>query len=364
MTETMKGDAPKKVLMKGNEALAESAIRAGCRFFFGYPITPQTEVAAYMAKRMPKIGGTYLQAESEIAAINMVYGAAASGARVMTSSSSPGVSLKSEGISYMAGADLPGVIVNVQRGGPGLGGIQPSQSDYWQATRASGHGDFHSLVFAPSTVQEMSQCIYQAFDKADQYRMPAIILADGMLGQMMEPVVLPEPRDPSMLPAKPWAANGHEHRREHNIINSLYLTAEELEDLNVARFARYEEVKRTEQRSESYLTDDADIVITAFGASSRIARSAVNSARAQGLKVGLFRPLTLWPFPVDAFEATTATAKAYLSVEMNMGQMVDDVRLVVNGRAPVYFFGRTGGVIPTPAEVLDHIKQIHEGLGE
>lgn len=353
-----------KVLMKGNEAMAESAMRAGCRFFFGYPITPQTELAAYMSRKMPQIGGTYLQAESEIAAINMVYGAAAAGARAMTSSSSPGISLKTEGISYMAGSDLPGVIVNVQRGGPGLGSIQPSQSDYWQATRAAGHGDFFMPVLAPSTVQEMADSVYRAFDLADQYRTPVMVLADGMLGQMMEPVVLPEQRSLDSLPAKPWATTGHRHARPHNIVNSLYLTAEELEDLNIERFKRYELIKRTEQRAEYFLTDDAEIVVTAFGAAARIARSAVTAARAEGIKAGLLRPITLWPFPEDAIIGTLSTAKVYLSVEMNMGQMIDDVRLAVSGQAPVEFFGRTGGVIPTPAEVLDKIRAINERMGE
>lgn len=349
-----------KVLMKGNEAMAESAIRAGCRFFFGYPITPQTELAAYMSKRMPKENGTYLQAESEVAAINMVYGASAAGARAMTSSSSPGISLKGEGVSYMAGADLPGVIINVQRGGPGLGGIQPSQSDYWQATRALGHGDFHVVVYAPSTVQEMADYVYEAFDVADKYRVPVMILADGMLGQMMEPVVLPEQK--TNLPEKPWATCGHGHKRAHNVVNSLYLTADALEKLNIERFERYAVIKDAEQRAETYLTEDADIVVTAFGASARVARSAVVAARAQGIKAGLLRPITLWPFPKDALEATVSSAKAYLSVEMNMGQMVDDVRLVVNGRRPVEFFGRTGGVIPTPSEVLSKIELMAKEL--
>ena len=308
-----------KVLMKGNEVLAEAALRAGCRFFFGYPITPQTELAAYMSKRMPKVGGTYLQAESEIAAINMVYGASAAGARVMTSSSSPGISLKGEGISYMAGADLPGVIVNVQRGGPGLGGIQPSQSDYWQATRATGHGDFQLMVFAPSTVQEMADCAFLAFEKADEYRMPVMILADGMLGQMMEPVVLPEPK--ADLPDKPWATTGHKGEREHNIVNSLYLQAADLERLNNERFERYAKIKETEQRAELFMTDDAEIVVVAFGASARIARSAVVTAREKGIKAGLIRPITLWPFPSDAIESVIPHAKVLLSVEMNMGQM-------------------------------------------
>ena len=349
-----------KVLMKGNEALAEAALRAGCRFFFGYPITPQTELAAYMSKRMPKVGGTFLQAESEIAAINMVYGASAAGARVMTSSSSPGISLKGEGISYMAGADLTGVIINVQRGGPGLGGIQPSQADYWQATRALGHGDFRVVVYAPSTVQEMADLAFTAFDVADQYRTPVMILADGMLGQMMEPVVMPEPRDEQV--EKPWDTTGHKHKRPHNVVNSLYLTADELERLNVERYERYAVIERDEQRAETFLVEDADVVVVAFGASARVARSAVVEARAKGVKAGLIRPITLWPFPVDALEAAVPTAKAFLTVEMNMGQMVDDVRLAVNGRRPVEFFGRTGGVITTPVEVLAQIEDLNERM--
>ena len=363
-TQAKDATAGERVLMKGNEALAESAIRAGCRFFFGYPITPQTELAAYMARQMPKIGGTYLQAESEVSAINMVYGAAAAGARAMTSSSSPGISLKGEGVSYIAGADLPAVIINVERGGPGLGSIQPSQSDYWQATRALGHGDFQMPVYAPSTVQEMADFIYHAFDVADEYRTPVMILADGLLGQMMEPVVLPPARDPKDLPAKPWATTGTHLQRPHNIANSLRLDAHELEDLIRARYERYDRIKATEQRAETYLTDDADVVIVAFGASSRISRSAVNKARAEGLRVGLVRPISLWPFPEKVIdEVVRGGAKAFLSVEMNMGQMVDDVRLAVNGRAPVSFFGRTGGVIPTPGEVLAQVEALAAKVG-
>ncbi len=345
-----------RVLMKGNEAMAEAAIRAGCRHFFGYPITPQTELAAYMSKKMPKIGGTYLQAESEVAAINMVLGAASAGVRVMTSSSSPGISLKTEGISYIAGSDLPCLIVNVQRGGPGLGGIQPSQADYWQATRALGHGDFHALVFAPNTVQELVDLVFLAYDLADQYRMPALMLSDGLLGQMMEPVSFPEPVD--SLPAKPWAANGHQNRRTHNVINSLYLNPEQLERTVVERFGRYEVIKAAEQRCEEYLCADADYVVAAFGASSRIAKAAVDTLRAQGVRVGLLRPITLWPFPVDAIRARAATVKAFLTVEMSMGQMVDDVRLAVDGAVPVEFFGRTGGVVPKPAEIAAKIREM------
>lgn len=351
-----------KVLMKGNEVLAESAMRAGCKHFFGYPITPQTELSAYMSKHMPKIGGTFLQAESEVAAINMVYGAAAAGARAMTSSSSPGISLKSEGVSYIAGADLPAVIINVMRGGPGLGSIQPSQSDYWQATKALGHGDFQMVVYAPSTVQEMADYTYKAFDIADEYRMPVMILADGLLGQMMEPVELRDPIE--KLPERPWACTGHNNEREHNVANSLYLTAEDLDRINHERFERYELIKEREQISEEFLCDDADIIVVAFGAAARIARNAVRAAREQGIKAGLFRPVTLWPFPVDVLETTVSHAKGYLTVEMNMGQMVEDVRLVIAGRAPVEFYGRTGGVIPTPDEVLDAIVAFDQKVGE
>lgn len=343
-----------RFLMKGNEALAEAAIRAGCKHFFGYPITPQTELAAYMSKRMPKIGGTYLQAESELAAANMVLGASAAGVRAMTSSSSPGISLKTEAISYMAGSDVPALIINVQRGGPGLGGIQPSQADYWQATKATGHGDFQILVFAPATVQEMVDLVSDAFDMADKYRMPAMILADGMLGQMMEPVEFKDEGE-KVLPERPWAASGHQNKRKHNVVNSLYLTPQALENLVVERFERYEKIKATEQRASEYLTEDADIILVAFGASARVAHSAVDMARAQGIKAGLIRPITLWPFPTDCLKKASKTAKGFLSVEMNMGQMVDDVKLAIDCSRPVEFFGRTGGVIPTPNEILEKI---------
>lgn len=343
-----------RFLMKGNEALEEAAIRAGCKHFFGYPITPQTELAAYMSKRMPKIGGTYLQAESELAAANMVLGASAAGVRAMTSSSSPGISLKTEAISYMAGSDVPALIINVQRGGPGLGGIQPSQADYWQATKATGHGDFQILVFAPATVQEMVDLVSDAFDMADKYRMPAMILADGMLGQMMEPVEFKDEGE-KVLPERPWAASGHQNKRKHNVVNSLYLTPQALENLVVERFERYEKIKATEQRASEYLTEDADIILVAFGASARVAHSAVDMARAQGIKAGLIRPITLWPFPTDCLKKAAKTAKGFLSVEMNMGQMVDDVKLAIDCSRPVEFFGRTGGVIPTPNEILEKI---------
>ncbi|MDE5853906.1 MAG: 3-methyl-2-oxobutanoate dehydrogenase subunit VorB [Ruminococcus sp.] len=343
--------------MKGNEALAEAAIRAGCKCFFGYPITPQTELAAYMSKRMHKAGGVFLQAESEIAAINMVLGAASTGVRAMTSSSSPGLSLKSEGISYIAGSDVPAVIINVQRGGPGLGGIQPSQADYWQATKALGHGDFHLLVFAPASVQEMVDMVIKAFDKADEYRMPAMILADGLLGQMMEPVSFPE-INADAHDKSGWAANGHGNKREHHIINSLYLKPDELENAVTERFKRYDIIKENETDAELYLTDDCDILLCAFGATARVVKSAVNDARAQGIKAGLFRPKTLWPFPVKEINEASKTANKLLSVEMSMGQMIDDIKLAINCSKPVEFYGRTGGVIPTPAEVLAEIKKV------
>ncbi len=345
-----------KSLMKGNEALAEAALRAGCKCFFGYPITPQTEISAYLAKKSQKSGCVFLQAESEVAAINMVLGAASTGVRCMTSSSSPGISLKAEGISYIAGSDLPCVIIDVQRGGPGLGGIQPSQADYWQVTKGLAHGDFHVLVFAPSSVQEMVDMVVQAFDMADKYRMPAMILADGMLGQMMEPVSFPEIN--ANLVEKPWATNGHKNARKHNITNSLFLQPDVLEKSVRTRFERYEEIKNTLTDAECYMIDDAEIVVTAYGATSRVAKSAVNMARKEGIKVGLFRPKTLWPFPVNELNNACKNAKQVLCVEMSMGQMVEDVKLALNCNLPVSFFGRTGGIIPQPAEVLAEIKKL------
>ncbi|MDR1916649.1 MAG: 3-methyl-2-oxobutanoate dehydrogenase subunit VorB [Synergistaceae bacterium] len=345
-----------KVLMKGNEALAEGAIRAGCRHYFGYPITPQTEIAAYMSRRMPHVGGIFLQAESEIAAVNMVLGAASAGVRAMTSSSSPGISLKSEGISYLAGSDLPCVIVNIQRAGPGLGGIQPSQADYYLATKSPGHGDLHMLVFAPSTVQEMADLISHAFNKADEYRVPAMILGDGMLGQMMEPVILPAERE--VKTSKPWAANGHQNKRPHNIINSLFLEADILENRILDRYKRYAVIEHNETRAENFMTDDAKILIIAYGASARIAKSALTAARKEGIAAGLLRPITLWPFPVKEINAAAENARDILTVELSMGQMVTDVKLAVQGRRPVHFFGRTGGMMPTPEDVLEEIRKI------
>ncbi len=348
-----------KVLMKGNEAIAEAAIRAGCRHFFGYPITPQTEVSAYMAKKMPKIGGVFLQAESEIAAANMVLGAASAGVRTMTSSSSPGISLKQEAISYIIGSDLPCVILNIQRGGPGLGGIQPSQADYFQATRSPGHGDAHMLVFAPASVQEMVTLVTDAFDLADKYRMPAIILGDGALGQMMEPVVFEDKE--ITPPEKPWATNGHENKRAHNIVNSLYIQPDELERIVKERFEKYEEIKKNETRVENFMTDDADVIVVAYGIAARVAKSAVRNARAAGIKAGLIRPITLWPFPAEAIKEKADKVKAFLTVELSMGQMVEDVKLAAEFKAPVEFFGRTGGMVPTTDEVFNEIVRLNGG---
>jgi len=344
-----------KVLMKGNEALAEAAILCGCHHYFGYPITPQTEVAAYMAKKMPKIGGVFLQAESEIAAINMVIGVAAAGKRVMTSSSSPGIALKSEGLSYLAGCDLPALVVNVQRGGPGLGGIQPSQSDYFLATRAGGHGDFRMIVLAPDSVQEMVDLTVKGFDLADKYRMTTMILADGTMGQMMEPASL----DIGEVKTydKPWAVTGTKMARPHNIVNSLFLKPEDLEVENIKRFERYAEIERTEAMYEEYLMEDAEYCIVAFGVSARVAKNAIDAARSEGIKVGMIRPITLWPFPVAPIKAAADKVKAFISVEMSMGQMIEDVKLASECKRPVYLCNRVGGMIPSVEDILNSIRE-------
>ncbi len=347
-----------RVLMKVNEALAEAAIRAGCKCFFAYPITPQTEVAAYLAKNMKKRDITFLQAESEIAAVNMVLGASSAGVRTMTSSSSPGISLKSEGISYLAGSDLPAVIVNVQRGGPGLGSIQPSQADYFQATKALGHGDFQLIVFAPASVQETVDMTIRAFEEADRYRMPVMILTDGFLGQMMEPVSFSD--EAPVQGDKSWAATGHKNERKHNIINSLFLEPDELEKTVNDRYKKYDIIKEKIHDAENYMCDDAEIVLASYGTTSRVVKSAVNQARAMGIKAGLFRPKTVWPFPAAELKEACKNAKTVLSVEMSMGQMTEDLRLALDCRLPVEFFGRTGGNIPSPAEVLDQIVKISE----
>ncbi len=347
-----------RVLMKGNEAIAEAAIRAGCRHYFGYPITPQTEVAAYMAKKMPKIGGVFLQAESEIAAINMVIGVAAAGKRVMTSSSSPGIALKSEGLSYLAGCDLPALVVNVQRGGPGLGGIQPSQSDYFLATRAGGHGDFRMIVLAPDSVQEMVDLTVKGFDLADKYRMTSMILADGTMGQMMEPASL-DIGDVKTYD-KPWAVTGTKMARPHNIVNSLWLKPEDLEVENFKRFERYAEIERTEAMYEEYLMDDAEYCIVAFGVSARVAKNAIDAARSEGIKAGMIRPITLWPFPKAPIKAAADKVKAFISVEMSMGQMIEDIRLASECKKPAYLCNRVGGMIPSVEDILNSIREANK----
>ena len=348
-----------RILMKGNEAIAEAAIRAGCRHYFGYPITPQTEIAAYMAKKMPKIGGVFLQAESEIASINMVYGAAAAGMRVMTSSSSPGISLKAEGLSYIAGSDIPALVVNVQRGGPGLGGIQPSQSDYFQATKGGGHGDFRMIVLAPASVQEMASLTIKGFDLADKYCVTSMILADGTIGQMMEPITF-EDTEPTVY-EKPWALTGTECKRPHNVVNSLYLKPDELEKKNFERFEKYAIIEKNEAMWEEYMMDDAEICVVAFGIASRIAKNAVAEARKAGVKVGLIRPITLWPFPTKALKDAAEKVKSFVSVELSMGQMIEDVKLATESKRPVYLCNRAGGMIPTPDEVLAAINKAEKG---
>ena len=348
-----------RVLMKGNEAIAEAAIRAGCRHYFGYPITPQTEVAAYMAKKLPKVGGVFLQAESEVASINMVYGAAATGTRVMTSSSTPGISLMAEGLSYIAGSDVPAFVVNVQRGGPGLGGIQPSQSDYFQATKGGGHGDYHMIVLAPASVQEMASLTIKGFNLADKYLMTAMILADGTIGQMMEPISFEDAEIETY--EKPWALTGTECKRPHNIVNSLYLKPDELEQKNFERYERYAQVEENEPMWEEYQMEDAEICVVAFGIASRVAKNAVVAARAEGIKAGLIRPITLWPFPKKALRAAADQVKAFVSVELNMGQMIEDIRLATECKRPVSLCNRAGGMIPSPDQVLESIRKAQKG---
>ncbi|MGE4354417.1 MAG: 3-methyl-2-oxobutanoate dehydrogenase subunit VorB [Oscillospiraceae bacterium] len=354
-----------KTLMKGNEAIAEAAIRAGCRFFFGYPITPQTEVPEYMSARMPEIGGCYLQAESEVAAINMVYGAAGTGVRVMTSSSSPGVSLKQEGISYIAAAELPCVVINVMRGGPGLGGIQASQGDYFQATKGGGHGDYHLVVYAPDSVQEAIDLMGRAFDVADKYRTPAMLIADGIIGQMMEPVELPEMREYKVDTAKkPWASTGWKpgDAKPRAVVNSLYISVQELTDLNERLQARYAEIEKNEVLYEEFNLKNAEFVICAYGTVARICQAAIEELEEEGIHVGLLRPITLWPFPKTAVcNAVMADGvKACLTVELSAGQMVEDVRLAVGGKKPVEFLGHPGSLMPTVEEIKATIMRMRE----
>lgn len=346
-----------KVLMKGNEAIGEAAIRAGCRFYFAYPITPQNEIPAYMASRLPQENGTFLQAESELAAINMVMGASAAGARAMTSSSSPGISLKQEGISYLSGAQLPAVIVNMMRGGPGLGNISGAQGDYFQATRGGGNGDYHVVVIAPGTVQEMADWTVKAFEIADKYRVVCMILGDGYLGQMSEPCVLPEyVKD---FPAKPWALTGRTPDRENNIALSLRLNGDDY-DLNrhtKELFENYQNIQNNETAADVYMCDDADVVLCAYGTAARVCKKAVKMMREQGLKVGLFRPITLWPFPQKELENACKNAKKILTVEMSMGQMVQDIKLYSGHKvSDVDFYGEPGGIIPKVDVIIEKVK--------
>ncbi len=347
-----------KTLMKGNEVIGAAAIAAGCTHFFGYPITPQNEISEYLAREMPKHGGVFVQSESETAAINMVYGAAGAGARVMTSSSSPGIALKQEGISYIAGAELPCVIVNIVRAGPGLGGIQPSQSDYNQATRGGGNGDYKLLVYAPANLQEMAELVMLAFDKADYYRNPVMVIGDGMLGQMMEAVELCEGSSCKLPSKASWITTGTKGKRGPKVINSIFLDTLKLEERNIGLQEKYAAMKLHDTRYELHNMDNAEIVIAAYGTTSRIAKSAIEKLQEEGIKVGLIRPITLFPFPEEPFTNLPKTVKGVLTVEMSQGQMVDDVKISVNGRVPVEFYGRSGGVVPTPQAIVEKIKEM------
>ncbi|MCS5422326.1 MULTISPECIES: 3-methyl-2-oxobutanoate dehydrogenase subunit VorB [Psychrilyobacter] len=349
-----------KVLMKGNEAVGAAAIKAGCKYFFGYPITPQNEIPEYMSKKLPEVGGEFVQAESEVAAINMVYGAAGCGARVMTSSSSPGMALKQEGISYLVGAELPAVLVNMMRGGPGLGGIQPAQSDYFMSVKGGGNGDYFMPVYAPASIQETVDLIQEAFDVADQYRTPVMVIADGMIGQMMEPVEFKDVTH-RKLEEKTWATDGTKEERKPNVINSLFLDAQDLEDHILKLEEKYNLMAENECRWEEYKLEGAEIVIAAYGTTARIVKNAIDILEKDGIKVGLIRPITLWPFPDKAFDHIDSTTKTVLTVEMSRGQMIEDVRLALNGKLPTAFYGRTGGVIPTPAGVVEAVKKLVGG---
>jgi len=352
-----------KELWEGNAAIAEAAIRAGLEAFFGYPITPQTEVLEHFSKRLPELGRVFLQAESEIASINMVYGAACAGARVMTSSSSPGVSLMQEGFSYIACSEVPAVVTNIMRGGPGLGNVQPAQSDYFQAVKSAGHGDFHMIVLAPSNVQEAIDLMVLAFDLAEKYRTIVMFVADGSIGQMMEPAEMPPMRPVRPASERPeWALTGAQGR-EHNIITSLYLGAENMERVNLRLQAKLREIEKNEVRWKEYQTEDADLLLVAFGTVGRVCQTVVREARQSGLKVGLLRPITLWPFPGQRIAELATQVKGILTVEMNAGQMLEDVRLAVEGRCPVRFYGRMGGPIPLPDEILPELKKLYAAVG-
>jgi len=344
--------------MCGNEALAEAAIQAGLDAYFGYPITPQNEVPAYMSRRMPEEGRVFVQSESELAAISMVYGASATGARTMTSSSSPGVSLMQEGLSYLAGAELPAVVANIMRGGPGLGNISPSQSDYFQATRGGGHGDYRHIVLAPASVQDLADMAHLAFDLADEYRMTVMILGDGFLGQMMEPVNINRKKSSRKPVSKDWALTGADNRKQ-NIVRSLYLGDGVLESHNTKLQEKYQKVTENEIRYEQDLADDDEIIVVAYGIMGRMVRAAVQEARQQGIKVGWFRPITLWPYPSEALGSLAGENRRFLVVEMSCGQMLDDVRLAIGDKAPVEFYGRAGGTMPVVTEILDQIIKIN-----
>ena len=345
-----------KVLMKGNEALAEAALRAGCEAYFGYPITPQTELLEYMSRRMPELGRVFLQAESEVAAINMVYGAACGGVRAMTSTASPGFSLMQEGISYIACSQVPCVIINVMRGGPGLGNIQPAQSDYFQMTKGGGHGDYHLITLAPGSVQEAVDLVVLAFDLAEKYRQPVLVIADGLIGQMMEPVELPEMR-PLRRKDFPWALRGAKGR-EKNIITSLYLNPEEMEEVNLRLQEIFRRIAAEEVRHTSFMLEGAEIIIVAYGTVGRIAQTAIRRAREKGLAVGLFRPITVWPFPYGPLRRAAERARSVLVVEMSAGQMVEDVHLALGERVPIHFYGKLGGIVPMPEEILAEIEKL------
>jgi 2-oxoglutarate ferredoxin oxidoreductase subunit alpha len=348
-----------KVLMKGNEAIAEAAIRAGCDAYFGYPITPQTEVLEYMSRRMPELGRVFVQAESELGAINMVYGAACTGVRVMTTTSSPGYSLMQEGISYITLSFVPCVIVNIMRGGPGLGNIQPAQGDYFQMTKGGGHGDYHLIVLAPSTVQETVDLIIEAFDLADKYLQPVTVIADGMIGQIMEPVEFPEIKVPER-PERPWALTGAKDRRK-NVVTSLFLGAQNLERENLRLQEIIGEIKANEVRYAEYMLDGAEIVVVAYGTAGRIVQTAVKQARAEGIPVGLFRPISMFPFPYARMNEIAETAQQLLVVELSAGQMIEDVRLATHDRVPISFFGKMGGIVPLPEDILGEIKKLVNG---
>ena len=346
-----------KLLMKGSEAIAEAAIRAGAMGFFGYPITPQNETPEYFSRRMPELGRVFLQAESEVAAINMVYGAACTGTRAITTSSSPGISLMQEGFSYIANTNVPCVVVNAMRGGPGLGDIAPAQADYFQSTKGGGHGDYHSIVIAPHTVQEEADLMFDAFELADKYRIMVVVLVDGLLGQMMEPVEFKDWVDVKKFKTPEWATVGQGDRAQRNILISFDILAEGLEKMNLVLQNKYAKIRENEVRFEEYKMDDAEYAITAFGTVARIAKTTIELARKEGLRVGLIRPITLYPFPEKVIENRASNVKFFFDTEMNEGQMLEDVKLAVNGKKPVYFHGRLGGIVPTAEEILDEFKK-------